>query len=293
MMTKKMKTMACLFLCILLTASFSVCSFAKSVGTGMSGLFETWTGSGDSACVIHLADEELLEKMKYDDFEKLWYGSEEVPTDCYTVTEQDGYTVITLKEDYLENLSTGTYVFQAEFTDAYARLRIHVIRQKIIVKDFVCTISPENYAAAVYSNSTVSFYADLFESLSYRGETVDSENYLVEGFDNNTSIAFEPEFIASLAGGTYYFNVNFKHVDGVLLKLTIYAPYMPGDCDGDAAITAQDARLALRSAANLENLSGQAKNAACVLSENGAVTAADARKILRVAASLEEVPLAK
>ena len=286
--------MVCVLLCLLLTASLSVCAFGKAMMKDAPSLFETWTGSGDSSCALHTRSEAFNAFLKADEFERLLYGSKEVPADCYTVSEQDGYPVITLKEDYLKNFSTGTYYFDAEFKDAIAETRIHIIPNKIIVKDLIYTVSPEhNDAFVLNAVSAVSFYPDLFESLSYRGKTVDPANYSADGSFGVTFIRFTQEYIDSLAGGTYYFHANFRHVDGVLLKLTVYAPYMPGDCDGDAAVTAQDARLALRCSANLEELGEQAKNAASLLSDDGTVTAADARRILRVSASLEEVPLAK
>ena len=58
-----------------------------------------------------------------------------------------------------------------------------------------------------------------------------------------------------------------------------------GDTDGDASITAVDARLALRTAAKLDTLSGPFAMAADPDGENG-VNATDARMILRAAAKL-------
>ena len=60
-----------------------------------------------------------------------------------------------------------------------------------------------------------------------------------------------------------------------------------GDVNGDGQITADDARLALRAAATLEVLEGDALIAADV-DESGDILAGDARTILRVSAVLEQ-----
>ena len=61
-----------------------------------------------------------------------------------------------------------------------------------------------------------------------------------------------------------------------------------GDVDADKAITAADARLALRAAVELENLQGMDRAAANV-DKDDAITAADARLILRAAVELETI----
>ena len=66
-------------------------------------------------------------------------------------------------------------------------------------------------------------------------------------------------------------------------------PYSIGDVDGNGQILADDARLALRASAKLEELTEQQKTAADV-DGSGEVLADDARVILRVSAKLEPVP---
>lgn len=61
---------------------------------------------------------------------------------------------------------------------------------------------------------------------------------------------------------------------------------LPGDVNSDKKITASDARLALRIAANLHTPTDDEKTAADINSD-GKITASDARKILRKAANLE------
>ncbi len=62
--------------------------------------------------------------------------------------------------------------------------------------------------------------------------------------------------------------------------------YMPGDVDGNGQILADDARLALRASAKLENLTETQKKAADV-DGSGDVLADDARQILRFSAKLQ------
>ena len=60
-----------------------------------------------------------------------------------------------------------------------------------------------------------------------------------------------------------------------------------GDIDRDGAITAADARLALRAAVELEHYEGLTADIADA-DRNGAITSADARLILRAAVELED-----
>lgn len=70
-----------------------------------------------------------------------------------------------------------------------------------------------------------------------------------------------------------------------IFSVTAFA-YTLGDVNGDGAIKAADARLALRCSAKLEELSEEQIKVADV-DKSGKVTASDARKILRVSASLD------
>ena len=66
------------------------------------------------------------------------------------------------------------------------------------------------------------------------------------------------------------------------------AGYLPGDPDNDGAVTAADARLALRRSVLLEDYAeGSPAYIACDVDGNGLITAADARLILRAAVGLE------
>ena len=67
----------------------------------------------------------------------------------------------------------------------------------------------------------------------------------------------------------------------------IFMIIIMGDNNGDGAVTAADARLALRNAVELESFADW-QTAASLVGENQAVTAAEARLILRGAVGLED-----
>lgn len=66
---------------------------------------------------------------------------------------------------------------------------------------------------------------------------------------------------------------------------------LPGDIDGDGDITASDARIALRVAAKLDELT-DSETLLADMDGDGVVTATDARVILRIAAKLDPAPAA-
>lgn len=66
-------------------------------------------------------------------------------------------------------------------------------------------------------------------------------------------------------------------------------PRERGDVDGDGAITAADARIALRISAKIYSPS-EAERTAADIDRDGTVTASDARTLLRVSAGLERLP---
>lgn len=92
-------------------------------------------------------------------------------------------------------------------------------------------------------------------------------------------------------GDTLYFDAftvsgaDVKNVDSFALKKT-EPQYLKGDVNLDGVVNAADARLALRNAAKIENLSALSIKAGD-LDGDGVITAAEARTILRVAAKLE------
>ena len=62
--------------------------------------------------------------------------------------------------------------------------------------------------------------------------------------------------------------------------------WLTGDVNGDGKVNSSDARLALRAAVGLEDLT-EAQKAAADVNRDGNVRSSDARKILRVAVGLD------
>ena len=65
-----------------------------------------------------------------------------------------------------------------------------------------------------------------------------------------------------------------------------YSSAIFGDVNADGAVTAVDARLALRFASKLQKYT-EAQKKQCDMDKNGKITSADARRILRISAKIE------
>lgn len=103
-----------------------------------------------------------------------------------------------------------------------------------------------------------------------------NSNVFVIYDDNNNFMNEEQNIVTGC-------RLNYETPDG---KVTNYYVSVTGDLNSDGKITAADARLVLRAAAKLEDLTPAYYTAADV-NLDGKVTAADARNTLRVAANLE------
>ncbi len=93
-------------------------------------------------------------------------------------------------------------------------------------------------------------------------------------------------------GKSIYSDFDADELLAAALLLLIKEPaagYTPGDVDGEAGVSASDARIVLRAAVGLETLSDTQALAADVDGEAG-ITAADARVVLRAAVGLDQLP---
>lgn len=89
------------------------------------------------------------------------------------------------------------------------------------------------------------------------------------------------------AGSSYFYdNGGMAYVEPVTLALDEDFFVMYGDADGNGRITAADARIILRIAAQLETVTDQAMFKRCDVDFDGKITAKDARLVLRAAAGL-------
>ena len=83
--------------------------------------------------------------------------------------------------------------------------------------------------------------------------------------------------------------ISLTAVISALLSFSVYAfALSPGDIDGNSRVSAADARLILRAAANLEKLTPEQFSAAD-MNKDSKITASDARSALRAAAGLEKL----
>ena len=86
--------------------------------------------------------------------------------------------------------------------------------------------------------------------------------------------------------GSYTDGIFGSITDAIFGSDTDASEAVAGDLDGDNVISAEDARLTLRAAVGLEELTPALVKAADV-DNDGAVTSADARLVLRAAVGLE------
>lgn len=96
-------------------------------------------------------------------------------------------------------------------------------------------------------------------------------------YDTGHSVVSEESLIST------GMRINYEDISGIV---TNYYVSVTGDIDSDGKVTAADARLVLRCAADLAKLDG-AYFVAADVNQDGKVTASDARKTLRVAANIE------
>ena len=258
--------------------------------------FDVWEGSGDVS--VSIADnwidtDEIPNATAYSKFESLSMDEKNIDENCFTVADSQNGTVITLKENYLKTFEDGCYHFNADFKNAIVPLNLYIVTKPIAVSDMcfsfdiwkgsgaaTAALSPKEYG--------ITLWADLFESLSYKGQVIDGENYSISNFTSTPVIMLKEEYVKTFAPGEYYFTADFKNIKDIMLKLTIPEPYSPGDINGDGKITAQDARLALRASAKLEQLNAT-QTLAADINNDGNVYANDARSILRISARLESI----
>lgn len=117
-------------------------------------------------------------------------------------------------------------------------------------------------------------------------------NFAVNRDTNCASALLEMGFISN-GSDNAALDKNFDKVATAIAKalcsvvgVTYKTPNLPGDVNGDGAVTSSDARTVLRAAVGLDKLTAEQKKKADV-DGDGKVTTSDARKILRKATKLE------
>lgn len=146
--------------------------------------FETWTGSGDSSAVLY----GQVENLDYVEFE-----NETLSTEDYTIVQKDEENVeITIKESFLKNagLSQDTYSLTIGWKDnGVGTYQMGYILQDTNTATYDRT-KCEEQVAEVY----------IYEDGGNFGEEilVDPANYTVTVTDEQLTIVFADEFVASL-----------------------------------------------------------------------------------------------
>ena len=105
--------------------------------------------------------------------------------------------------------------------------------------------------------------------------------YEAKGLKSGKTYRFKVRSVLYLAGGERVYSGYSEEAWGEPGKL-------PGDLNGDDAVSSADARLALRYAVGLEYIEDWSTYLACDVNRDGEITSADARLILRRAVGLKD-----
>ncbi len=252
-------------------------------------LFDVWQGIGEvSVCI----EEDVISgvTVKPSQFESLKINGKKLNDADFYITDCDSSTVITLKESYLKTLEDGCYYSEADFETAVIPVNLYVVTEVFKVADLCYSFTPwfdtGNATAVLDSNySLVPIWLDLFESLSFNGKEVSSENYSVSSLTNIPVVMLYEDYLKSFEPGEYYFSADFVNIKDVMIKIKIYGNNIPGDVDGNGKISANDARITLRASVKLENLTSEQQMLADI-DNNNRITATDARALLRISVGL-------
>lgn len=188
--------------------------------------FDVWQGKGSTSVTI---GDDFLTKdkdiVKFSEFQKLKYSEKEIDSSNYTITESGDNIVITLKEEYLNTLDDGTYLYEVIFSKAIIPIRLHVVTHKISLTDAYFSFPIWTGKGTVQVDlipefSSCTFYSELFTELQYKGNKVDKSNYSISQFQNTTRIMLKEKYLKTLADGVHYFTADFINVN-VKLKLII------------------------------------------------------------------------
>ena len=188
--------------------------------------FDVWQGKGSASVTI---GDDFLTKdkdiVKFSEFQKLKYSEKEIDSSNYTITESGDNIVITLKEEYLNTLDDGTYLYEVIFSKAIIPIRLHVVTHKISLTDAYFSFPIWTGKGTVQVDLipeffSCTFYSELFNELQYKGNKVDKSNYSISQFQNTTRIMLKEEYLKTLADGVHYFTADFINVN-VKLKLII------------------------------------------------------------------------
>lgn len=219
-------------------------------------MFEPWTGSGPASVHVDIDSSRFIKIVNHG----------EVSKEAYNITGTDGNTVITLKEEYLKTLHTETD------------------------QSFLAYFSGEgkvtNYSGIVLEGTQTEITVSKLEDekvlrVMHGEEEVDSSYYTIIDNGNNMTISFEEEYAKTVPEDANFFRIELS--GNVIVFL--YSG-MKGDADGDFVVTVRDARIALRAALHLTELSG-IKIHLLDFDKDSRVALKEVHTILRMALHLE------
>lgn len=223
-----MKKITAILICIIMiTAPFVVSAEEYASGLLMDYYvaFEPWQGKGDATAEVVSSTDRL--PAVYEEFLRLTRLDEEVDPDNYTVAQGEDCVLLTLKEDYLSTFPDGKHYFQVHFKQVRFDLKLYVFREKSVVTDVVFNFyewTPGDGLPGVHIenfNKNIPIGPELIECIKYDDEIVDEKNYNISQFADIISVSFTTQYYYSLPEGTNYFDIEFKSVSGVKLKLDI------------------------------------------------------------------------
>lgn len=223
-------------------------------------MFEPWAGSGTTSVHVNIDSARFIKIVDH----------EEVNKEAYSITGTDGNTIITLNEEYLKTLNTEEYQdFLAYFSgEGIVTNRCGIVLEKTQPEITISKLNDEKVLRVMYGN-----------------EEVDPSHYTIIDNGNKMTISFKEEYAKTVPEDANIFYIELSGNMIVFLGLNFG---MKGDADGDSAITVNDAKIALKAALNLVELSRKQFDL-LNLDKDSRVTLKDARKILRVALNIESI----
>lgn len=231
------------------------------------------------------------------------------PFNNYIMQVENFYTNSPAKEHFYNNYaysSVRTWLNNDFYNTAFSeteknRIDISILNNSAYEKYslYDSDTTKDNIFLLSYLEALNDEYGFLRDDADCEARTAHGTDYArSQGFSANQSEG-SPKWLLRTAGFTSMFICSVDSVYGGFsygripgntgirpacrLRLPSYAP---GDVDGDGSVLANDARLALRASALLEDLNEKQKKVADV-DGNGEVFADDARKILRVSAEID------
>lgn len=142
---------------------------------------EVWDGTGSAVIVV--------DEISSDRFMNLTYENEEVSNDNYNVMEQDGSTVITFEQEYLQglNLKSGDNMFMARFSG----------KEETCFRRYILLEGQNEIVIDRQLNEVVSKLT-LKKSLSEEVD-VDESDYIVTTTGESITITFKEEYLETLS----------------------------------------------------------------------------------------------